>query len=156
MLLRIVDAYPTQTVKKIVKPVELIKRLLDEIKLRRPSATVKGAIWHLVGLLHKQFGPELRDDLEESQDQMFIELKEQFVSQKPENKTIIGIITGLSLSLESGCTLTDDEIEGLFVRVKTGMQPIEEIKQRGIQKACMKLFTIHVNMFKKVIPKHAE
>lgn len=87
---------------------------------------------------------------------MYIELKEQFVSTKPETRTIIGIITGLSFSLETGCTLRSDEIEGLFVRIKTGMQPIADVRQKGIQKASMKLFTIHVNLFKKVIPNHAE
>jgi hypothetical protein len=59
-----------------MKPEDLIQKLLDEIKLRRPSASVKGTIWHLVGLLHKQFGIDLRDNLTESQDQMYIELKE--------------------------------------------------------------------------------
>jgi hypothetical protein len=29
--------------------------LLDEIKLRRPTASVKGAIWTLVGLLHTKY-----------------------------------------------------------------------------------------------------
>lgn len=36
-------------------PAKLIATLLDEIKLRRPAATVKGAIWTLIGLLHKEY-----------------------------------------------------------------------------------------------------
>jgi hypothetical protein len=51
-----------------VKPAELISRLLDEIKLRRPSASVKGTIWNLVGLLHKKFPQDLNEYLVESQD----------------------------------------------------------------------------------------
>lgn len=46
--------------------------LLDEIKLRKPSASVKGTIWTLVGLLHDKYG--LDDFRLESQDQMFTQL----------------------------------------------------------------------------------
>lgn len=52
--------------------------MLDEIKLRKPSASVKGAIWTLVGLLHQKYG--LQDYLIESQDVMFIQLMEQMNS----------------------------------------------------------------------------
>jgi hypothetical protein len=44
--------------------------MLDEIKLRKPSASVKGAIWTMVGLLHEKYG--LNDYRIESQDVMFI------------------------------------------------------------------------------------
>jgi hypothetical protein len=30
--------------------------LLDEIKLRRLSASVKGTIWNIIGLLHEKYG----------------------------------------------------------------------------------------------------
>ena len=95
LLHRIIDYYPLDSVKKIVRPPELINRLLDEIKLRRPSASVKGTIWNLVGLLHKRFPKELKEYLVESQDQMYRELKDQMKSQKPEFRTIIGIIKGM-------------------------------------------------------------
>ena len=54
------------------------------------------------------------------------------------------------------CTLEEDEIEGLFIRVKTGMQPMVDVRHKGVQKHSMKLFTNHVELFKNVIPKHAE
>jgi hypothetical protein len=44
--------------------------MLDEIKHRRPSATVKGTIWNLVGVLHDKYG--LNEFLVESQDVSFI------------------------------------------------------------------------------------
>ena len=60
--------------------------MLDEIKLRRPSASVKGAIWTLVGLLHERYG--LDGFRIESQDVMFHQLVEQMNSEKPEIKAI--------------------------------------------------------------------
>ena len=104
-----------------MKPSDLISRLLDEIKLRRPSASVKGTIWNLVGLLHKKFPQDLNEYLTESQDQMYRELKDQLNSNKPEFRTIIGIIKGITFSLEDDCTLDAEEVEGLFLRVKTAM-----------------------------------
>ena len=139
-----------------MQPKELVLRLLDEIKLRRPSASVKGTIWHLIGVCHQKFGPELSEFSVESQDQMYRELKEQLQSPKPEFRAIVGIIKGLSHSLEDGCTLDSEEIEGLFVRIKTAMQPIPDLRHKGIQKQSMKLFTTHVALFKSIIPRHAE
>lgn len=69
-----------------MKPKDLMIILLDEIKLRRPSASVKGAIWNLVGLLHEKYG--LDDYRVESQDVQFISLMEQMKSEKPEIKAI--------------------------------------------------------------------
>jgi len=86
---------------------------------------------------------------------MFIELREQFKKDKPEFKTIIGILKGLRLSLDDQCTFDDQEIEQLFIRIKTGMITFPEIKQKGIIRQSMKLFTSHVHIFKKLIPKHA-
>jgi len=53
-------------------------------------------------------------------------------SNKPEYRAIIGIIKGLSSSFDDECTLEDDEVEGLFIRVKTGMQPMQDIRHKGI------------------------
>lgn len=50
VLIKMIETY--KEIEHIIKPSELIIILLDEIKLRRPAATVKGAIWQLVGLLH--------------------------------------------------------------------------------------------------------
>ena len=56
----------------MIKPAVMMPMLLDEIKLRRPSATVKGTIWNLIGLLHEKYG--LDEFRVESQDVGFQEL----------------------------------------------------------------------------------
>jgi hypothetical protein len=43
VLIKMIETY--KEIEHIIKPPELIIILLDEIKLRRPAATVKGAIW---------------------------------------------------------------------------------------------------------------
>jgi hypothetical protein len=43
VLFKLIETY--KEIEPIIKPAELILTLLDEIKLRRPAATVKGAIW---------------------------------------------------------------------------------------------------------------
>jgi hypothetical protein len=69
--LRIIDHYSIEEVNNIIQPKEVITRLLDEIKFKKPSASVKGTIWNMVGALHNKFQQELREFLVESQDQMF-------------------------------------------------------------------------------------
>lgn len=53
LLTKIIEKFE---VAAIVKPRDLLIMLLDELKLRRPSASVKGAIWTLIGLLHERYG----------------------------------------------------------------------------------------------------
>jgi len=43
VLYKLIESY--KEIDTIIKPSDLIITLLDEIKLRRPAATVKGAIW---------------------------------------------------------------------------------------------------------------
>jgi len=68
VLLQMLDHYPAAVLVKVLSPKELVNRLLDEIKLRKPSASVKGAIWQLTGLCHKKFRVDVREFLVESQD----------------------------------------------------------------------------------------
>jgi len=43
VLYKLIESYKETEV--VIKPADLIIKLLDEIKLRNPAATVKGAIW---------------------------------------------------------------------------------------------------------------
>ncbi len=97
LLIKLIESFPAKEIETIVKPKDLLIILLDEIKLRRPSASVKGAIWNLVGLLHEKYG--LDEFRVESQDVQFISLIEQMKSDKPEIKAIQGIMKGFVHSL---------------------------------------------------------
>lgn len=75
MLIKVIENFEkpgSNDIESIIRPKDLLIMMLDEIKLRRPSASVKGAIWTLVGLLHEKYG--LSDFRIESQDVMFIQL----------------------------------------------------------------------------------
>ena len=56
LLIKIIETF--DQIEAIIRPKDLMIVMLDEIKLRRPSASVKGAIWNLVGLLHEKYGLE--------------------------------------------------------------------------------------------------
>jgi hypothetical protein len=70
LLIKIIENFPSGEIQTIIRPADLMIKMLDEIKLRRPSASVRGAIWNLVGLLHDKY--DLNDYRVESQDVMFI------------------------------------------------------------------------------------
>ena len=61
-----IETYNNKEIEGLIKPKDMMIMLLDEIKLRKPSASVKGTIWTLVGLLHEKYG--LDDFRLESQD----------------------------------------------------------------------------------------
>ena len=56
LILKIIEGFNHKEIESIIKPKELMIMLLDEIKLRKVSASVKGTIWNLVGLLHEKYG----------------------------------------------------------------------------------------------------
>ena len=64
LLIKIIETFNTREIENLIKPRETMIMLLDEIKLRKPTASVKGTIWTLVGLLHEKYG--LDDFLVES------------------------------------------------------------------------------------------
>jgi hypothetical protein len=110
LLIKLIETFQASSreLETIIKPKDLMIMMLDEIKLRRPSASVKGAIWTMVGLLHERFG--LEDFRVESQDVMFIQLTEQMKSEKPEIKAIQGMMKGFLHSFSGdveSCTLDE-------------------------------------------------
>ena len=155
LLIKIIETFPAGEIESIVRPQDLLVKMLDEIKLRRPSASVRGALWTLVGLLHDKYG--LNNFRVESQDVMFIQLDEQMKAPSPEIKAIQGIMKGFVHSLmgvpAEACTLDDDQINRLYILLKTAIQPIQDMQHKGIMKAAMKLLGTHIKLFKKHILK---
>ena len=146
----------SKELETIVRPKDLMTMMLDEIKLRKPSASVKGAIWNMVGLLHERFG--LDEYRVESQDVMFIQLCEQMKSDKPEIKAIQGMMKGFVHSFAGdaeSCTLDEAQLEHLYRLLKSAMQPIQDMANKGVMKAAMKLMGAHIQLFKKMVTKQA-
>ena len=58
LLIKLIETFEKtgKDLSSFVRPKDLLVMMLDEIKLRRPSASVKGAIWTLIGLLHAKYG----------------------------------------------------------------------------------------------------
>lgn len=121
LVIKIIANYKREDAEDILKPSELIQRLLNEIRVRRPSPSVKGTIWAAVGHLHSKYSQQCKQWLVESQDQMYQELKSEFDSTDPKLRVIIGVMKGLNMSLEDDCTLDAEEVSGLFIRLKTAM-----------------------------------
>ena len=87
---------------------------------------------------------------------MYSDLCEELESTDPKMRVIIGALKGLNYSMNLDCTLNEDEVDGLFIRVKTAMQQLEDVRNKGVQKESMKLFTNHTYLFKRILPQHAE
>jgi hypothetical protein len=133
-----------------------MQRLCDQLKTGGRLASAQGTVWHCIGTLHAKYGEQCRQWLVESQDQMYSALKVELESDEPRQKVVVGILHGLRSSLEDGCTLEPDEVQGLFIRLKTGMTQIPDVRRKGVQKASMQLFGAHLRTFKQCVPTHVE
>lgn len=160
VLIKIIENFDNKELLPIIQPVKLLDKLLDEIKLRRPSASVKGAIWQLVGLLHQKYDELVNNRLVESQDVCLQSLQDQVRANKPEIKAIIGMVKGLTYMLSAGNTLNDRELQALYILIKTIIksqrnEEDKEMNNRGIMKAGMKLLAQHANLITDQILKDA-
>ena len=107
VLIKIIESFNAEEIEPTIAPARLVDTLLNEIKLRRPSATVKGAIWTLIGLLHKEYERQTADFQQTSQRVLYMSLDEHVKQDQPQLKAIIGMLKGFQFSLEAGCTLED-------------------------------------------------
>lgn len=74
-------------------------------------------------------------------------LEDQVRTKKPEIKAIMGMLKGFSHSFEVECTLSPNQRQGLFLLLTTLSQPIEDVNNRGVMKAAMKLMAQHAGLF---------
>jgi hypothetical protein len=139
VLYKLIETY--KETEDIIKPADLVIKLLDEIKLRNPAATVKGAIWQLIGLLHASYNKQVSIYIEESQDVQYEMLMDQVKAKQPEIKAIIGMLKGYVYSFQVECTLTEPQRSGLFLILKTLIAPIQDVQNKGVIKAAMKLLS---------------
>jgi hypothetical protein len=91
----------------------------------------------------------------ESQDVQYQMLMEQVKTKKPEIKAIIGMLKGFVHSFQIECTLDPPQRNGLFLVLKTLMAPIQDVQNKGVIKAAMKLLSQHANLFTDQIMKQA-
>lgn len=81
-------------------------------------------------------------------------------SDKPEIKAIQGMMKGFVHSFTGGdareaCTLDDEQIAGLFTLLRTAIEPIKDMNNKGVIKAGMKLLGTHIGLFKKQVTSKA-
>jgi len=87
-IIQIMSLYEPYQIQDIVDPKRLIGIMLDEIKLQRPGATLKCAIWEVVGWIHKLYPKESEGYRVETQDVMMNSLLEQVDGAKFEIKHV--------------------------------------------------------------------
>eukprot|EP00826_Nyctotherus_ovalis_P045166 TRINITY_DN4964_c0_g4_i1.p1 TRINITY_DN4964_c0_g4~~TRINITY_DN4964_c0_g4_i1.p1 ORF type:complete len:286 (-),score=92.73 TRINITY_DN4964_c0_g4_i1:124-981(-) len=153
-VMQMLDSYSAHELASIVKPSKLTAALLDEMKVKNPSASVKGAIWQLACLLLRTYPAILAEFRFEIQDVMFNQLFEQIRSTKAELRTIIGILKGFSHALDE-VALSESQVEKLYGAIKIAMVPVEEGRSQSVLKAAAKLLATRAQVFEALIIEDA-
>lgn len=93
IVLKIVQNYEPQILEPVVQVEVLAQMLLDEIKLLKPTPSIKGKIWQILGELIRIFPDKMHRFVLEIQEVSFYSLKGMMEnSQKVEIKTIRGLL----------------------------------------------------------------
>lgn len=82
-------------------------------------------------------------------------LMDQVKAKNPEIKAIIGMLKGYVHSFQVECTLTEAQRSGLFLILKTLIAPLQDVQNKGVIKAAMKLLSQHATLFTDQIMKQA-
>jgi len=83
----------------------------------------------------------------EIQDVLYNHLNEQFYSKKPEQKAIVGMLKGFRCSLIRP-HLQNKQIDQLYIIVKVGMTPIDDIQRYKVLINCLRILQDHHKLFK--------
>jgi hypothetical protein len=86
---------------------------------------------------------------------MFLSLQEQINSDKPELKCIQGLYAGLCCSLKEESTLSEQQVDDLFILIKASLTRIEGISTHGVMKAAMKLLSHNMKVFSSHVTNKA-
>lgn len=102
-LINIMDSYFAEGVKEKLNPRELFGVLLDnklKFEEKAMGSTLRGAIYHMLGLLAARFEMEFTDRVAELQDLFYRKLMEEVKKgAKTEERSLAGILKGLAASL---------------------------------------------------------
>ena len=109
LIAKIIENYESNINENIFNPKEFVEFLLDEIKLKRLSATIKGGVWYIIGVLIGKFSIMLNSYKIEINDVIFNEFKILVNStNKFEFKAVSGILKALIYLLDDP-QLTGDQ-----------------------------------------------
>jgi len=114
LIAKIISHYDPDLVSKIYKPQIYLEFLLDEIKLKKLSGSIKGGIWHIIGILVGKYSLILNEYKIEIHDVLFHEFKSLLsTSKKFEFKAATGILKSYLYLLEDP-HLTSDQSKEFF------------------------------------------
>ncbi len=101
LIAKIIENYDSNINENIFKPKQFVEFLLDEIKLKRLSGTIKGGIWYIIGVLVGKFSIMLNSYKIEINDVIFNEFKILVNNtNKFEFKAVSGILKAFIYLLE--------------------------------------------------------
>lgn len=148
-----IEIFDIEHTDKIYEPKRFIENLLDEIKLKKHPPSVKGSIWHIIGILIYKFSMKLDKYKYEVNDVIFCELCELHENKKKfEMKAISGILKALDYLLED-CRLEKKQIEKLYAFLKAMINPLEDTNSIKINKLSLNVLSHHGKVFYSEIQK---
>lgn len=129
IVVKILQNYDSNILEPIVQVESLATMLLDEIKMLKPSPSIKGKIWQILGELVKRFPNKMQPYILEIMEVSFYSIQGMMENtQKVEVKALKGLLQLTRCVLESGIrAYPTSELKALFQYAMAGSQKIDDI-----------------------------
>ena len=148
----IIEIYDGELLETTIQVKETASILLDEIKILRPKAGVKGMIWTILGLLTDKFSTIMLEFRVEIEELILFNMTKIMKSNKGvEIKTLEGVFRGLRFLLNGSTNYTDKEMEDIYLNTVTGIEIIEDVKNYKIVKQALMILEFHIEKFEKYL-----
>ena len=144
---KILLTFPLEQIDKIYKPKEYLESLLNEIKLNKLKTSIKGGIWHIIGILISKFSLNLQEYKIEVHDVLFSEFIKECSNHKHfEFKAVIGMLRSYLYLLEDA-HLTASQIKQLYIVIKSLTKPLDDANTIKINKLALEVLGTHGKVF---------
>lgn len=156
-LIKFLENFPVARIRDTLDPEQLFSIILDnklKYEERRIGATLRGALYNMLGLLVHHFQADLECRIPELQQLMYVKLKEEInKGAKAEERALAGLFKGLAYSLNS-FSYDTATLEDVFRLVKLLVQPLT-VGRYLVPKACLKVLTANSGLFSGLITEDA-
>lgn len=153
LIAKVIEVFDIEVIEKVFNPKMYLEFLLNEIKLKRLQGSVKGEIWHVIGLLISKFSFMLNLYKTEVNDVIFSELTGYLVNHsKFEFRPIVGILKSMNYLLEDH-RLSEDQITNLYIYLKGMINPLEDANSTKINKLSLTVLSNHGKVFYSQLQK---
>lgn len=143
---KVIESNKSELIENVFKPQKYIESLLNEIRNNKVKPSIKGCIWHVIGILISKFSITLQTYKFEVHQVLYTEFIQYVKKKTVEIKALHGMLKGYMYLLEDP-HLKIDQIENLYICLKSLTSPLEDANTFKINILALEVLSMHGKVF---------